>query len=69
MFKIHGFMDDVKILNTRMEHLPRCGDTMRFSEERYGKVKEVIWYMDEPDIDSQRINLRIESFENTNEEK
>jgi hypothetical protein len=66
MYKVHGFLDDKKIIHQRMEHLPRCGDTMRFSGERYGKVTEVIWAMDEDDcIEGQRINLRIESLKNT----
>lgn len=64
MYKVHGFLDSTKIIHHRMEHLPRVGDTMRFSGERYGKVTEVIWCMDEetPSFEGQRINLRIESI-------
>lgn len=63
MYKVHGFLDEKKIILQRMEHLPRVGETMRFSGERYGKVTEVIWCMDEgsSSLEGQRINLRIES--------
>lgn len=48
-----------------MAHLPRVGDTMRFHGEKYGKVTEVIWCMDEEEtfkIEGHRVNLRIESL-------
>ena len=63
MYKVHGFLDGEKAILGRMEHLPRLGDTMRFSGGQYGKVVEVIWCMDEetPSFEGQRINLRIES--------
>lgn len=66
MYKVHGFLDDKMIIRHRMDHLPRVGDTMRFSGERYGKVTEVVWCMDEKDdtpvFEGQRVNLRIESI-------
>lgn len=66
MFKVHGFLDHKMIIRQQMAHLPRVGDTMRFSGERYGKVTEVIWCMDEqedsPAFEGQRVNLRIESI-------
>lgn len=61
MFKVHGFLDKKQIIFNRMAHLPRVGDTMRFTGERYGKVTEVVWCMDEESIEGQRVNLRIES--------
>lgn len=63
MYKVHGYFDDQRIINSRMEHLPRVGDTIRvdiFGEVRYGTVTEIIWCMDE-DSDYQRVNIRIES--------
>ena len=66
MYKVHGFLDENKVIRNRMAHIPRVGDTMRFSGERYGKVTEVIWCMDEqddtPPFGGQRINLRIETI-------
>jgi hypothetical protein len=62
-YKVHGYLDDKKVIDWRMEHLPRIGDTMRFRGERYGKVTEVIWCMDEDTSAGQRVNLRIESIE------
>lgn len=61
MFHVHGFLDNRKAINTRMEYLPRVGDTMRFAGEKYAKVTEVIWCMDEHSNMGQRINIRIES--------
>ena len=61
MFKVHGYFDGKKVINWRMAHIPRVGDTMRFSGNRYGAVTEVIWCMDEPEAEGQRVNIRIES--------
>jgi hypothetical protein len=63
MYKVHGFVDDKMVLNQRMEHIPNVGDTMRFAGERYAKVLEVIWCMDEEttSFEGQRINLRMET--------
>ncbi len=60
MFKVHGYLDDKRVINWRMEHLPRTGDTVRFSGERYAKVTEVIWCMDEKSDEGQRVNVRME---------
>ena len=62
MYKVHGYLDGKRVINWRMQHLPRTGDTMRFSEDKYGTVKEVVWCMDEDDKEGQRVNLRIESI-------
>ena len=66
MYKVHGFLDNKKVIHQQMAHLPRKGDTMRLSGERYGKVTEVIWCMDEQDdspaFEGQRVNLRITSI-------
>lgn len=73
MYKVHGYLDDAKVLHQRMTHLPRIGDTMRFSGERYGTVTEVVWCMDEqndtPSLEGQRINLRIETIKEIEESK
>ena len=61
MYEVHGFLDNKNVINRRMEHLPRAGDTMRFTGEKYGKVTEVIWCMDEPSQFGQRVNIRVES--------
>ncbi len=66
MFKVHGFLDGKMVMKQRMEHLPRNGDTMRLTGERYAKVTEVIWCMDEqddtPSFEGQRVNLRMVSI-------
>ena len=62
MYKAHGFVDGEISLNRRIEHLPRLGDTIRLSEDSYGKVTEVIWCFDEDSDEGQRVNLRIKTF-------
>ena len=61
MFKVHGYLDDKLVISQRLEHLPRNGDTVRLDEDRYAIVTEVVWCMDEPSHEGQRINLRMES--------
>jgi len=61
MFHVHGFLDDKKAIQKRMESIPSIGDTVRFSGERYGKVTEIVWCMDEENELGQRVNIRIES--------
>ena len=61
MYKVHGYLDGKRVINWRMQHLPRLGDEMRFSEGKYGTVKQVVWCMDEDDDEGQRVNLRIVS--------
>ena len=61
MYKVHAYLDGKKVIDWRMEHLPRLGDEMRFSKDRYGIVKQVVWCMDEKDDGGQRVNLRIVS--------
>lgn len=60
MFKVHGYLDGKMVINWRMEHLPRNGDTIRFVG-KYAKVTEVIWCMDEKSDEGQRVNLRMEA--------
>ena len=61
MFKVHGYLDGKRVINWRMEHLPRTGDTVRFAGEKYAKVTEVIWCMDEESSEGQRVNVRMET--------
>lgn len=61
MYKVQGFLDNKMVINWRMAHVPAVGDTMRFSGERYGKVTEIIWCMDEPSTEGERVNIRVES--------
>lgn len=61
MFKVHGYLDNVQHINWRMEHIPRIGDTVRFSPDMFGKVTEVVWCLDEDRGEGERVNIRIES--------
>ncbi len=61
MYKVHGYLDGKRVINWRMEHLFREGDTVRFADDTYAKVTEVIWCMDEPSNEGQRVNVRIET--------
>ena len=60
MFKVHGFLDGKRVINWRMEHIPNVGDTVRFAGEKYAKVTEIIWCLDEQSQEGQRVNIRIE---------
>jgi len=62
MFNVHCYLDGKRTGGFLYQHIPRVGDTMRFDGDRYGKVTEVIWCMDEPTADGQRVNLRVESI-------
>ena len=61
MFKVHGYLDNKRVMNGRMGHLPRVGETVRFAGDVYGIVTEVVWCMDESIQEGQRVNIRIES--------
>ena len=61
MYKVHAYLDGKKVIDWRMEHLPRLGAEMRFSKDRYGIVKQVVWCIDEKDDEGQRVYLRIVS--------
>ena len=62
MFNVHCFLDDKRTGPRTYSHLPRIGDTIRFDENRFGTVTEVIWCMDEPTVDGQRVNIRLKSL-------
>ena len=62
MFNIHCYLDGKRTGGFIYQGVPRVGDTIHFSGERYGKVTEVIWCADEPQADGQRVNLRVESI-------
>lgn len=61
-FKVHGYLNNKMVINWRLEHLPRKGDTVRLSGEIYGKVLEVIWCLDEDSSGGQRVNLRMKTI-------
>lgn len=62
MSKVHGFLNNERVLNQYLNHLPRKGDTIRLDDVTYTKVIEVIWCMDESRVLSEptRVNLRFE---------
>jgi hypothetical protein len=62
MFNVHCYLDGKRIGGRLYQYVSRVGDTMRFEGDRYGEVTEVIWCMDEPTVDGQRVNLRVESI-------
>lgn len=62
MFKIHCYLDGKRVGGFLYQGVPRVGDTIRFSGDRYGQVTEVIWCADENMSEGQRVNLRIETL-------
>lgn len=60
MLKVHAYLDNkTRVLERRMEHLPRVGDTVRLPMDKYATVTEVIWCFDEEWPEGQRVNLRL----------
>ena len=41
-----------------MAQCPAVSDTLRLDDERYAIVTEVIWCIDESDLNCQRVNIR-----------
>jgi len=62
MYKVHGFLEGKFVIHRRMEHIPRVGETMRLSEEKYAKVTEICWCMDEGKDEGQRVNIGMEKI-------
>jgi hypothetical protein len=61
---VHVFLDGNQVGRRRMLQCPRHGDTVRLGgadNEKYAKVTEVIWCLDEESPMGQRVNLRLES--------
>lgn len=63
MFCVHVFVDGDINSTPVMNNIPRIGDTIRISNDKYCKVTEVIWCFDEKNDIGQRVNLRLESEE------
>jgi len=61
LFKIHGFLDEKLVINRRLEHLFRVGDIVRFADDKYAEVTEIVWCMDEPCLYGQRVNVNMSS--------
>lgn len=61
MFKVHGYLDKVMVINHRMQHLPRLGEIVRLHPDKFAKVTEIVWCMDEPSEEGQRVNIGLKS--------
>lgn len=63
MYKVHGYVGEVRRISRMMHGIPRVGDTVRFSDAEFGIVTEIVWCMDEdePYEMAQRVNIRIKS--------
>jgi hypothetical protein len=60
-YNIHIFVDNKFHSKRFMEHLPRLNDILRINPEKYVKVVEVVWCLDEDRRDGQRINIGTET--------
>lgn len=61
MYKVHGYLDGKKVIDWIMKAIPSNGDTVRFADDKFAKVTEVIWCFDENRNEGQRVNLRMEA--------
>lgn len=65
MYKVRGFLASLSapaklVIDWRMPHLPRMGETVRINDEQYATVTEVVWCLDEDTTESyQRVNVRL----------
>lgn len=62
MYKVHAYLDGRKVIDWRMQHLPRVGDEVRLSADKHCKVRQVVWCMDEESKEGQRVNLGLENL-------
>ena len=62
MYKAHIQLNNKNNIR-RLEHIPNCGDTIRFSETTYGTVTEIIYCLDEDKKEGQRVNIRVQEIE------
>lgn len=65
MFNVHGFLNNRKVIDWHLPHIPNVGDTVRLNQDTYATVTEVIWCLDEPidqDMKAQRVNIRMEKL-------
>lgn len=62
-YKVHGYCDDELVIDWQLQHIPRCGDTVRLNDSKYATVAEIIWCMDEDASGGQRVNLRMKSIQ------
>lgn len=67
MIKAHIFLDGELVHRGRLEHCYRVGDTVRVGEleDSYVRVTEVIWCLNESSPEGQRVNIRMERWEET----
>ena len=63
MYKVHVFLDNRKIIQQRMQHIPARGDIVRIGEDTYCLVTEITWCFDEESDEGQRVNLVLEIAE------
>lgn len=67
MYKVRGFLASLSapaklVIDWRMPHLPRMGETVRISDEQYATVTEVVWCLDEDTSEGQRVNIRLQQI-------
>lgn len=65
MFKVHAFVNNRKIIQRRMPHIPAKGDIVRVAKDDHCVVAEVVWCLDEESTEGQRVNLALEPVERT----
>jgi len=62
MIAPHIFLGGKLMSTTTLHDTPRVGDTVRFSDESYGTVLEVIWCLDEISPLGSRVNIWTEEI-------
>lgn len=66
MFRVLGYIDNVKVISANMEHLPRVGDVVDVDGNKCGIVTSITWFIKtespEVEITKQRIYIQMKSI-------
>lgn len=57
--KVSGYdvVGHTPIIDWRMEHIPRIGETIRIKEDEFYVVTNIVWCLDETSFHGQRVNI------------
>lgn len=59
----HIFLDNKRYSMRQLAHCPRLGDELRLADDKYVKVVQVVWCLDEESPLGQRVNIGTELVE------
>lgn len=57
--RIHFIENDAHISKVFTSHVPRVGDEIRLSKDKFFRVIRVVWVYDEPEFPFERVNVGV----------